>query len=117
MNETLTKNRRYTEINLLTTNARSILNKMQSLHDMFEDLGLGAALVSETWISGAIDNGRSAVKLDKLCQLDIIHKSRKVQNGGGVAIVFDPQKQKFKRFPFKTKFEIVVATAKIERTP
>ena len=108
--------RKKMKINVVSTNARSLLNKLESLKDMFEDLELTTALISETWIHGRKDMGKFADRLKALCGLQIIQKSCTGRNGGGVGIVFNPNKIKLSSFPVKSKFEIVAAVGRVERT-
>ena len=88
---------------------------MTCLHECFADLDLSLSIVSETWINAAKDSDRAATRLEMQCGLEIIHKSRRNRNGGGVAIIFDSNKVTMKRVPFESRFEIVIAFGKIKR--
>ena len=57
---TTVKNRSLTEIRILSTNPRSVANKLESLNHYFDDLDLDVALLSETCIgqNSAQDSGQ-----------------------------------------------------------
>ena len=101
------------------TNARSIAPKINSLTDYFSELQLSFSLITETWLKKEV--------LETLTQdlrhehsLNIIAKNRpltnegKSVNGGGVAIIFDPQRLALKEHRLKKSTqEIVAAVGKI----
>ena len=111
-------NNKIMNLNFVSTNARSLLPKVWSLYDYFEELDLSFAMITETWLC-------EGTKLDELVQeirlgrgLDILYKNRandigESKNGGGVAILYNPSKISLKLYPTKrTKHEIICAVGR-----
>ena len=79
------------KFNVLLSNARSLLPKIECLVDHFRNLELSSAIITESWL-------RPGVKLDEELEdfewgekLKVFHRSRKTRSGrsagGGVAII------------------------------
>ena len=87
---------RYNTLPFMFTNCRSLSPKIGSLVEMFDELQLYFAALSETWLSngGRFDKDRK--KLEDRDELVMITKNRKTR-GGGVAIVFDKRKINLKQ--------------------
>ena len=94
------------------TNSRSLPPKIESLVEMFDNLGLHFAAISETWMSEGKRYEKNAQKLEDRDELLIIKKSRRTR-GGGVAIIFNKRKMSLKQFKIRdNKFEMVGASGR-----
>lgn len=108
------------EIRMLLTNARSLSPKIKSLIEMFDELDLHFAVVTESWLKDGEILDRDIIDLEYGTQLKIIYKNRPVraagarQVGGGVSIIYSKNKCSFReRRIASKKFELVVAIGKI----
>ena len=108
-------------VNFIVTNARSLLPKINSLVDYMTELDLHFALITETWFRDGEEMERIRVDLREGESLEIKYKNRqttrngRVINGGGVAIIHDPDKISLKEHKIrKTNYEIITATGKIK---
>ena len=101
----------------MTTNARSVSNKIDSLKDVFENFDLDVALISETWLSGGRCTERNVKDLELGNSIKTLHKNRENRQGGGVAIMFDSTRTNFKKLPVKSKYELVAGLGNINKSP
>ena len=88
------------------SNARSVSAKVGSLIDLFDDLDLHFACLSETWLH---DNRRlrdNSADIEAAHGISFMCKSRKTR-GGGVAIAYKKEKLSLKRFVHQTQHKIV----------
>ena len=108
------------KMHFITTNCRSIIPKINSMYDYFDELDLSFAIISETWLK----EGKSLEKLRSDMKhgygLGLLHKNRprhpsgKVVAGGGVGLIYDPKRISFKDYPIrKTNYEIMAALGKV----
>ena len=70
---------------------------------MFDDLDLSFALVNETWIREGRSSSRGKSEIETGLGLRIIQKNRESQRGGGVAIIYDDERLRFKEELINTK--------------
>ena len=98
---------RHNLLNFMYTNARSLSPKMDSLIEMFDNLDLHFAAVSETWMSDDRRYENNLRKLEGKENLSMIARNR-TGRGGGVAIIFNKSKINLKPVKLKSgKFEVV----------
>lgn len=116
-----TPDRSYPTLSLFNANARSLGPKIASLVVAFEELGLNAAIVSETWMQEDSEMSEISMELSAGHGLKMILRNRvqTASNGrkyGGVAIITDTNKASFKEFLLHNpaEFEVLAATAKIK---
>ena len=103
---------KYNLMSFALTNARSLLAKIPSLIEAFENLNLHFCTVSETWLKKTRSIDRDIGDLVNSNNLGIIKKNRGAR-GGGVAIVYDTNKISLKQaFPFPDGFEAVCGVGK-----
>lgn len=91
---------RFNFLNFLFTNARSLAPKVESLVEMFDNLEIDFAAVSETWLMGGKRFRKNVQKLEDRDDLVMIFKNRK-SRGGGVAIIFDKKRMNLKPVDMK----------------
>ena len=102
----------YNILNFMYTNARSLPPKIRSLIDMFDNLDLHFAAISETWMTSGKKFQRNARKLEDKEDLIIIERNRRTR-GGGVAIVFNKHKMILKPLKIPNNvFELVGAVGR-----
>ena len=121
-NVATTMTNKRTEINFITTNARSLSPKINSLVDCFSDLDISFAIITESWLKHNKEMKEGYYDLELGEGMKIIHRSRRSNRGrnagGGVAIVYDKDRIKLKEFKFRHgKSEIVCATGKLPGNP
>ena len=103
----------------LLTNARSLLQKTDSLNDAFDSMQLNFACVTETWFKGGKDLKSKLEEIEGASGIKYIHKSRDGRRkctGGGVAIAFDSGTCNFKQRHMKgvlKDHEVVCAVGKL----
>ncbi len=86
---------------------------MASLIELFDQLDLHFAVVSETWMKGGDKFDRNVRRLADSEGLNIIEKNRSRGRGGGVAILFKPGRVSLKRANIVgNNFELVGATGR-----
>lgn len=94
-------------------NARSVSAKIASLVDTFNNLELGFACISETWLRTSPSLDVNLADLEESHSISLIVRNRNGRGrGGGVGIAYNSRKLKLKRFPIKTRFEFVCASGK-----
>ena len=99
--------------NYALTNARSLLPKIDSLVNYFEEYNLSACLISETWMRQDRDTDGILEEVENGAHISMIRRDRG-RRGGGVAIAFDVRKMKLTKYRVNTRgFELVCATGKI----
>ena len=69
-------------MNFIYTNARSLLPKIHSLYDYFEELELSFACITETWMREGKKLEKSLEEMRHGFGLDIIYKNRTNSDGG-----------------------------------
>ena len=79
------------------TNARSLLPKIDSLVNYFDEHGLTFCIITETWISNDNTTKDILEELSNGANIEMIRKDRSGR-GGGVAIAFNNTKAKFKKY-------------------
>ena len=102
------------ENNLLSiacANARSLVEKIDSLITLFEECNLHATLVTETWLSPKHCPPRTMSDLTRGADLNFIRRDRG-RRGGGVAIAYNPTRIRLVKFSSynNTECEMVCAT-------
>ena len=115
------QNKRYLRsISFINTNARSLMRKVDSLGDSFDELDLNFAQVTETWLQSNTDTGDLALKLRDGFSLGILFRNRSnvARNGrqyGGVALIFRLN-SKFTNFAFPnpSDFEVMASVGSIK---
>ena len=101
--------RKYNEIRIITANARSLLSKVESLVDNFDELSLHAALITETWFKEGKKLSSDLETIALRDRIKFITRSRDGR-GGGVGIAYDPTKMSLSKHPIKgNKHEVVCA--------
>ena len=101
------------------TNARSLWAKTRSLYDIFEELEVDCAVVSETWFHNSEDLDQLVCDADKgegLTFLNYVRKTDGRKNrGGGVSVIARKDSMSIKEFPVRLSgCEIVVARSKLK---
>ena len=105
--------------NFIVTNARSLAPKIQSLADCFEELDLGLALITESWLRDGKKLSEYKDDLEMGEEIELIHRNRqdrkgKKRVGGGVVIAFNKIRMRLtERRIRRGKTEIVAAQGKI----
>ena len=109
------KEKRSSEFVLAVTNARSIENKIDSMYDMFNELDVSVAVITETWSKDNENYKRIKERSEHEHGLSIIAKHRPGRKkGGGVFIVAKNNCVEAKEYKLKnSRFEIVVTKCKI----
>ena len=107
-------------ISFVNTNARSLMHKVISLGDSFDELGLNFAQVTETWLQSNTDTQDLALRLRDGHSLGIITRNRShvARNGrqyGGIALIYRLS-SKFSVFPFpnRSDFETMATIGNIK---
>ena len=100
-------------LSFLYTNSRSLPPKLKSLIEMFNELELDFAAISETWMSEGKRYEKNADRLEYSEELKIIRKSRSTR-GGGVAIIFSTRRMKLS--PVKIRNNVYEVVGAIGRT-
>ena len=99
-------------LNFLYTNARSLTPKVKSLVELFDNLNLYFAAISETWLVNGRKCDRNVDDLEHGEGLTMIAKNRR-SRGGGVAIIFNKNKMTLKRVGMKEGgLEVVAAVGR-----
>ena len=107
-------------ISFVNTNARSLMHKVESLGDSFDELDLNFAQVTETWLQSNVDTENLALKLRDGFSLGLLVRNRTnvASNGrqyGGIALLFRLS-SKFAcfTFPNPSDYEVMAAVGKIK---
>ena len=99
-------------MNYALANARSLMPKIESLINYFDEYGLSFCVTTETWIQGNRENNRAINDLLDGSHIEMIRRDRG-RRGGGVAISYDTRKAKLKKYVIpNNRFEIVCAVGK-----
>ena len=85
-------------LNIACTNARSIVEKVDSLVTLFEEQELHLCMLTETWLTQKACSKRNMDDLTLGANLSFIRKDRG-SRGGGVAICFDHTRIRMSSFP------------------
>ena len=109
-------------VNFAITNARSLMPKIESFVEMFDELDLSLCVVSESWLKAGRELNLRMNDLENGNNLSMIHKSRKSNRGrnagGGITIAFNKTKIKLQEYPIrKGKAEIIAATGRVPNIP
>ena len=105
-------------LNLACTNARSVVEKVDSLVTLFEEMALHFVLLTETWLTQKHCSRRRMEDLTIGANVSFIRKDRG-SRGGGVAICYNPTRMKLTRFTVPQTYlntEIVCAVGNISLT-
>ena len=101
------------------TNSRSIENKIESVYDIFDELDISIAIVTETWSKN--DNTFERIKERSLHEkgITIIHKHRPgTKKGGGVFVMARNKFVTMSKYKLNSrKHEVVAAKGKITGSP
>ena len=101
------------KMNFALANARSLMPKLQSLIDYFDEYGLAFSVMTETWIQGGRETNKSINDMLDGSHIGLIRRDRG-KRGGGVAIAYDTRRAKLKKYVVQNnRFEIVCAHGKI----
>ena len=98
-------------LNLACANARSVVEKIDSVVTLFEENSLHLALLTETWLTAKACPARKMADLTTGANLSFIRRDRG-SRGGGVAICYNPTKLRLTRFKInqvRDRTEIVCA--------
>ena len=98
-------------INVACTNARSIVEKIESLSTLFEENSLHLALLTETWLTQKACSVRRMNDLTEGKNISFIRRDRGAR-GEGVAIAFNPTRIRMKKYNINNsdrKSEIICA--------
>ena len=114
--------KKYTAIKYMLTNARSLSPKIISLVQCFEEMALDVAIITESWLASGTELEEDLSELEYGTDLSLIYKNRPVRPssrrrtaGGGVAIIFNKNRCKFKEKRIRSsKYEIVCAVGRIQ---
>ena len=108
-------------LTIFNANVRSLGPKISSLIVAFEELGMNAAVVSETWMQQDSEISEIAAELSAghALYMQLRNRTQMAANGrkyGGVAIISDTNKASFKEFPLLNRgdFEVLASTAKLK---
>ena len=93
--ETLWPNNEH--IGIACANARSIVEKIDSLITLFEETGIRIALLTETLLTKKHCSAREMADLTIGANITFIRRDRNTR-GGGVAIAYDPTKIRMNKF-------------------
>ena len=85
-------------LNLACTNARSIVEKLDSLATLFEECSLHFCLLTETWLTKKACSKKKMDDLTNGSNINMIRRDRG-SRGGGVAICYNLTKLRLSRFP------------------
>ena len=100
---------KFNTMSFMYTNCRSLAPKIDSLIEMFDEIGLDFAILSETWLTSSKKIERNIQKLEDREDLVLIKKNRRTR-GGGVGIVFNKNKISLKPIRIRgNSFELVGA--------
>ena len=101
-------------INFATTNARSLAPKIESAIDVINELDLSFLAITETWLRNGRTLENNVQDLELGTGISIIHRAREGRRGGGVGILYKPDKISLKQYPMKgNKYEVAAASGKI----
>ena len=99
-------------MNFALTNARSLMPKIDSLIDYFDEHELSFCVITETWIQSSRETNKSINNLLDGSHIELIRRDRG-RRGGGVAVAYDTRRAKLKKYVVRgNKFEIVCASGK-----
>ena len=97
-------------MNIINANARSLNNKIGSLIDIFDELQLSAAILTETWFRSGEELSRELEALKASDNIKMVARNRRGRKGGGVAVAFDSTMLNMKEFKFPNNvYELVCA--------
>ena len=108
-------------MNILLTNARSLLPKMDSLTDAFGSLRLQFAAITETWFKPGKGLNGCITDIEGATGIRILHCSRdgrRKSTGGGVAFAFDINTCNFKKRKFSSgaaKLELLCVVGNVKK--
>ena len=105
-------------LNIACANARSLVDKIDSLITLFDENELHIALLTETWLAPKHCPPRVMSDLTIGANLNFIRRDRG-SRGGGVAICYNPTKIRMTKFNFHNpspRTEIVCATGNCSAT-
>ena len=100
--------------NFAITNARSVVQKLESVGDSFTELDLSFMIITETWLWDGPSLDRAKDYLTNGNKIEFLHKGRG-SRGGGLAILSRKSKIVLREYKTKTKgHEILIARGKIQ---
>ena len=112
------------KLNIALTNARSLAPKVGSLVDLFNEMDIGAGIITESWLQDGPELEKDIADLELGTGLAMIYKNRmkrksiarygsEKKRGGGVAIVYNTGKITLKEYKIAgNRFEMVSATGR-----
>ena len=116
------------KFSIFLTNERSLSPKIASLIDFYNEMGVTAGIIMESWFQNSQELDRDLQDLELGTGLKTIYKNRGARNttaryagrqlrGGGVAIIFDTSKIDLKEHKIaNNKYEMVAASGKQNRS-
>ena len=106
----------YDCIKYMLTNSRSLSPKVLSLVAYFEELELGLALITESWLADGSRLDQDIAELEHGTDMSVLYKNRPLKpnsrrrTSGGVALVYNKIKCQFKEVRLKNnRFEMICA--------
>ena len=112
-----TNNKTVKPITIITTNARSLCPKIDSLVDCMEEMDSAIGMIPETWLADSPSLGTDIDELRALTGLNLIYRNRDPNSNGvahgGVAIVFREEACSMKEIKLDNpdNYEIVAGLA------
>ena len=103
-------------LNVACTNARSVVEKLDSLVTLFDENELHFAMLSETWLTPKNCPERKLDDLTHGANLKFIRRDRG-RRGGGVAICYNPERLRLARFPVPQNGRTTEIVAAVGNTP
>jgi len=86
------------KINYAVTNSRSLIPKIDSMVDYFDEHDLIFMIITETWLKNNEATNIIVEDVREGSSVELIRKDRSGRRGGGVAIAFDNRKASFKKY-------------------
>ena len=100
-------------MNFASTNARSLAPKIGSAIDYINELDLDFLVITETWLRNGRTLENNVKDLELGTGISIVHRAREGRRGGGVGILYKPEKISLKQLPLKANnYEVVAASGK-----
>ena len=106
----------FNKLNYAVTNSRSLIPKIDSVVNYFEEHSLSFMIVTETWLKRNTETDEILQELQNGAHLNLIRKDRTSRRGGGVAILYDNREAKLSKYQIPgigASHEIVCAMGNI----
>ena len=104
-----------TKITFANSNARSLIDKLDSVATVYSEFELDLFGITETWLKNNKETTATLTELKSARGIEFIRKDRSGRRGGGVAISYDMSKVKLRREKVRglETFEVVAASGKL----